>query len=74
MFSPRWNYHNCLGAVAGKHIATKKPPSAGSYYYNYKGFHSITLTAVADAIYKFLYVNVGAEGGASDGGTGVMML
>ena len=68
-FSSRWNYHNCLGTVDGKHVAMKKRPKAGSFYYNYKGFYSIVLMAVEDAGHKFMYVDVGAEGGASDGGT-----
>ncbi|XP_046552993.1 uncharacterized protein LOC124262533 [Haliotis rubra] len=70
-FSFRWNYHNCLGAVDGKHATMKKLPKAESFYYNYiKGFRSIVLMAHVDAgCMKFLYVDVGAEGGASDGGT-----
>ncbi|XP_068237002.1 uncharacterized protein [Palaemon carinicauda] len=69
MFSSRWNYHNCLGAVDSKHFAMKNTPNAGSHYYSYKGFHSIVLKAVADDTYKFLYVDVVAEGDGSDGGT-----
>ena len=47
----------------------QKPHKAGSFYYNYEGFHSVVLMVVADAGYKFLYVDVGTEGGASDEGT-----
>ncbi|KAJ8024979.1 Protein ANTAGONIST OF LIKE HETEROCHROMATIN PROTEIN 1 [Holothuria leucospilota] len=65
-FSTRWNFHHCLGAMDEKHFAIKCPMGAGSLYFNYKKFHSIVLLAVVDADYKFIWVDVGANGGASD--------
>ena len=38
-------------------------------FFNYKKFHSIVLLALADSNYRFLYVDIGAEGSAGDGGT-----
>ena len=66
-FSTRWNFHNTIGAIDGKHIGVRCPRNSGSYYYNYKGFHSIILMAVVDAKYRFLYVDIGANGTCSDG-------
>ncbi|XP_046684552.1 putative nuclease HARBI1 [Homalodisca vitripennis] len=67
-FKKYWQVENCVGAIDGKHIAIRQPPKSGSYYYNYKGFHSIVLFAVVNANYEFIYVNCGTNGRVSDGG------
>ena len=47
----------------GKHILIRPPPASGSMCINYKSSHSIILLAVVDASYKFIYVDVGKNGG-----------
>jgi hypothetical protein len=49
-----------------KHVLINAPDE-GSEYYNYKGFNSIVLMAVADYKYCFSYFEVGKKGSESDG-------
>ena len=59
---------NSIGAIDGKHTVMQAVPSAESEYVNYKGTESIVLMAMVDAIYRFIYVDIGCNGCVSDGG------
>lgn len=67
-FGERYQFWNCLGALDGKHVSIQKPPNSGSLYYNYKGYFSIVLMALANARKEFIMIDIGANGRVSDGG------
>ncbi|XP_065155512.1 uncharacterized protein [Atheta coriaria] len=65
-FYSRTNFPNIIGAIDGKHIRMMQPEHSGSSYFNYKKFFSCVLMAWTDADYKFVYIDVGSYGTASD--------
>jgi DDE superfamily endonuclease len=67
-FHELWNCPHCVGAVDGKRILLQAPINSGSLFYDYKQQYSIVLLALVDAKYRFLYVDVGANGRESDAG------
>ncbi|XP_050294537.1 uncharacterized protein LOC126734825 [Anthonomus grandis grandis] len=67
-FDERWNFPNCLGAMDGKHVRIAPLPNSGSYFYNYKGSHSLVLLAMVNANYEFDMCYFGTNDRVSDGG------
>lgn len=61
-FFDLWQLPNCVGAIDGRHMRIKAPPTSGSQFYNYKGFFSVVLLAAVDAHYKFTWVDIGQYG------------
>lgn len=65
-FYTHTNFPNIIGAINGKHIRMIQPEHSGTSYFNYKKFFSCVLMAWTDADYKFVYIDVGSYGTASD--------
>ena len=61
-----WQYHNTIGAMDGMHVAIKKSAKSGSAFWNDKKFNSIILMGIVNAQYKFLWIDIGANGLCGD--------
>jgi hypothetical protein len=57
---------NCTGSIDGEHCRIKRPPNAGSLYFNYKSFHSMNVFGMADENLCFILIDVGAYGREND--------
>ena len=60
-FGCRWNLHHTMGALDAKPLK-----NGGSPCFSYKGCHSLIFMAQVDGNYRFIWVDIGANGSASD--------
>lgn len=67
-YEEKWNFANCVGAIDGKLIRVICPAHSGSDFWCYKKYFAINLMACCDHNLIFTYVDIGAQGGLSDGG------
>lgn len=56
-----------MGTVDGKNVNIILPAGSGSFYYNYKGAHSLVLLLI-NANCEFIMCDFGINGRVSDGG------
>ncbi|XP_071390662.1 uncharacterized protein [Centroberyx affinis] len=57
-----WNFPNCLGCIAGKHVEVRRRGRSGEDRRDYNGTFSMVVMAACDANYRFTAVDVGASG------------
>ena len=68
-FGEEWQFPYAFSAVDGSHLPIKCPnggAQAMKQYFNFKGFYSIVLMALVDAVYRFICASVGAPGNTHD--------
>lgn len=59
----KWaSFQHCIAAIDGKHIRIIKPALCGCMFYKNKHFFSLTMLAIADSSYNFIYVDIGSYG------------
>jgi hypothetical protein len=54
--------------VDGKRVQFMPPAGCRSFFYNYKGYHSIVLVGIVNANYEFISIDFGVDCPVSDGG------